>query len=189
MSLEPALRVAIVLFPASEVALALFRRARPGAAAIADRGSMRRLWLAVGVGVVLAVLGQTVRAARLPIGETACRGLALVVLLAGLGLRWAAILTLGRLFTVDVAIQPNHALVQSGLYRVVRHPSYTGLLLAFLGLGISFGNWLSLAGLLVPIALAVIGRMNTEERALAEALGPPYRTYCARTKRLVPGLY
>ncbi len=70
-----------------------------------------------------------------------------------------AILTLGRLFTVNVAIQADHSVVETGLYRFVRHPSYVGLLLTFVGLGVFFANWLSLFGLLVPIALAVLNRM------------------------------
>ena len=103
-------------------------------------------------------------------------------------MRWIAILTLGRLFTVDVAIQANHAVVQSGLYRLVRHPSYSGLLLAFLGLGISFGNWMSILVLMVPIFLAVLNRVRKEEHALIAALGSEYVEYCSRTKRFIPGL-
>jgi protein-S-isoprenylcysteine O-methyltransferase len=89
---------------------------------------------------------------------------------------------------VDVAIQQGHSLVELGLYRFVRHPSYSGLLLAFLGLGLFFANWLSLVVLMVPITLAVINRIAKEERALLLALGPSYAGYCARTKRLFPGL-
>jgi hypothetical protein len=61
--------------------------------------------------------------------------LALVLVLIGLFIRWTAILTLGRFFTVDVAVHSDHALVENGLYRFVRHPFYTGLLVAFLGVG------------------------------------------------------
>ena len=103
-------------------------------------------------------------------------------------MRWVAILTLGRFFTVDVAIQPGHAVVQTGLYRMVRHPSYSGLLIAFLGIGVTFVSWLSILGLLVPITLAVINRVVKEEQALLNSLGPEYAAYCARTKRFIPGL-
>ena len=103
-------------------------------------------------------------------------------------LRWTAVLSLGRLFTVDVAIHSDHTVVHSGLYRFMRHPSYTGLLIAFLGLGVFFRNWLSIFGLLVPITLAVMNRVRHEERALLRALGPEYADYCARTKRFIPWL-
>jgi protein-S-isoprenylcysteine O-methyltransferase len=99
-----------------------------------------------------------------------------------------AIVTLGRQFTVDVSIRQDHALVQHGLYRLVRHPSYSGLLLAMFGLGLLYTNWLSLVSLMVPITLAVINRIAKEERALLAALGSPYAVYCAHTKRLIPGL-
>ncbi len=85
-----------------------------------------------------------------------------------------AILTLGRLFTVNVAIQADHSVVETGLYRFVRHPSYVGLLLTFVGLGVFFANWLSLFGLLVPIALAVLNRVAKEEQALLASLELPY---------------
>jgi protein-S-isoprenylcysteine O-methyltransferase Ste14 len=143
----------------------------------------------VALGLALAIGAQWVPAARLTVPLSFVGPAALVVMVSGLALRWAAILTLGRLFTVDVAIHANHTVVESGLYRLMRHPSYTGLLLAFLGLGVFFANWLSMIGLLVPITLAVLNRVRKEEGALLESLGPGYAAYCARTKRFVPGLF
>ena len=67
--------------------------------------------------------------------------LAVVLFVAGLILRWWAIITLGRFFTVDVTIEKDHELIQRGPFRVVRHPSYTGVLLAFVGVALSFRNW------------------------------------------------
>lgn len=184
-----ALWLAVSLFPISEIGLAFVKRSRGQGVNGEDRGSLRLLWLSVALGVGLAVTTQWVPSARLPGSPHALRVLALVLLSVGLALRWAAILTLGRLFTVDVAIHADHAVVQSGFYRFVRHPSYTGLLVAFLGLGIFFGSWLSVLALLVPIGAAVVNRVATEERALLAALGPSYASYRARTKRFVPGLF
>jgi protein-S-isoprenylcysteine O-methyltransferase len=104
-------------------------------------------------------------------------------------LRWWSMATLGRLFTVYVAIRDGHHVVQSGPYRYIRHPSYTAILLVHLGAALCFGNALSAIALLVPVALALGYRMQVEEAALVEALGPSYREYMTRTKRLVPGLY
>jgi protein-S-isoprenylcysteine O-methyltransferase len=103
-------------------------------------------------------------------------------------LRWTAILTLGRFFTANVTIHEGQMVIAAGPYRYVRHPSYAGLLLAFLGLGVFFGNWLSLGVLMIPITLAVIHRIRLEESMLVSALGPAYNAYCARTKRLIPGV-
>jgi protein-S-isoprenylcysteine O-methyltransferase len=183
------LPVVVALFPISEVALAVVKRSRRGSAQSMDRGSMRRIWLSIGLGLALAIGAEWVPAARLTVPLSLVRPAALVLMVGGLALRWAAILTLGRLFTVDVAIHADHTVVEHGLYRVMRHPSYTGLLLAFVGLGMLFANWLSMIGLLVPIVLAVLDRVRKEERALLESVGPAYAAYCARTKRFVPGLF
>jgi protein-S-isoprenylcysteine O-methyltransferase len=188
MTVSLALLVVVALFPVSEIALALVKRSKSASSAVADRGSMRALWMAIALGVGLAIASEWVTFARVLAPADMLRGLALVLILVGLTIRWLAIFTLGRLFTVDVAIQTDHRVVQAGPYRFVRHPSYSGLLLAFLGLGVFFGNWLSLMVLLVPITVAVVNRITKEEHALHAALGAPYAEYCSRTKRLIPGI-
>lgn len=91
--------------------------------------------------------------------------------------------------SINVAIASDHRLVESGPYRFVRHPSYTGALMLFLGLGVAMGNWLSVVIISVPIFLAFWWRMRIEEAALLEALGETYRSYMNRTKRLIPMIY
>jgi protein-S-isoprenylcysteine O-methyltransferase len=108
---------------------------------------------------------------------------------AGLALRWYAIRVLGRLFTVDVAIARDHVLVESGPYRWLRHPSYTGALLAFVALGLSYANLLAVATLVVVPAMAFAWRIVVEERALGDAFGPAYAEYRRRTWGLVPGVW
>jgi protein-S-isoprenylcysteine O-methyltransferase len=113
----------------------------------------------------------------------------LAVLAAGVWLRTWAILTLGRLFKFVVVIQDDHRVVASGPYRLLRHPSYTGGLVAFLGAGIALDNWLSMLALLSIPLFAVLVRIHVEEAELATALGPEYTRYASRTRRLVPGLW
>ncbi|MBI2569286.1 MAG: isoprenylcysteine carboxylmethyltransferase family protein [Candidatus Schekmanbacteria bacterium] len=181
--------IAIVIFPASEIALAFFRRARPSTAAVADRNSLRVLWMVIAASVVMAIFMRQVAVTELLLPPWLHDLLVAVLIGGGMAIRWVAILSLGRMFTVDVAVQRDHALVETGVYRHVRHPSYTGLLVAFLGLGVYFANWLSLGVLLVPIGLALANRIAVEEAALARAFGPDYAAYRARTKRLLPGLF
>jgi protein-S-isoprenylcysteine O-methyltransferase len=104
-------------------------------------------------------------------------------------LRWYAIRVLGKFFTFDVAIAKGQTVVEAGPYRWIRHPSYTGSLIGFLGLGLTFTNW---AALLVPM-LCMIGayayRIPIEERALCKGLGQPYVDYMQRTWRLIPRIY
>ena len=183
------LLVVVALFPISEIVLAFMKRSRGRSVQSEDRGSMRLLWLSIVLGVGLAIFAQWVPSTRLLIPPSISRWIALALLLFGLTVRWIAILTLGRLFTVDVAIHSDHAVVQTGLYRVMRHPSYTGLLIAFLGLGVFFADWLSIIGLLVPITLGVLNRVAKEEQALLASLGTAYAAYCKRTKRFIPGLF
>jgi protein-S-isoprenylcysteine O-methyltransferase len=77
----------------------------------------------------------------------------------------------------------------AGPYRFVRHPSYTGALMAFLGLALCLANWASLAVMLIPVLLVFLRRMHVEEDALLQALGNQYRDYMQRTKRLIPAVY
>ena len=188
MILSVALWVVIALFPISEIVLTVLKRATPATAKVDDRGSIRWLWIAITLGVGLAIVGRSVPWAHLPGPSRVLRMAALVLLVVGLGIRWVAILTLGRYFTVNVAIQDQQPVIQTGLYRFIRHPSYAGMLLAFVGLGVYFESWLSLLLLLVPITAAVMNRISKEEAVLLTALGPRYAAYCARTKRLIPGL-
>lgn len=180
--------IAVAAFPVSEILLAFTRRSRGRAMLRQDRGSMLVVWLSTAVGLALAIAVARVPAGRLPWPPLVSHLLALCLVLGGLALRWTAILTLGRLFTVDVAIHADHVVVETGPYRLVRHPSYTGLLIAFLGVGLSFASWLSVLALLVPVTLGIVNRVAKEERALHASLGAPYAAYSARTKRFIPGL-
>jgi len=118
--------------------------------------------------------------------RTAWFAFGLVVLLAGSLLRRYCFRTLGRFFTGNVQVQAGQSVIQHGPYRLVRHPSYTGGLLMYLGTGIALTNWLS-ALILFGVGAAVYAyRVHIEERALAEALGHPYRDYMQRTKRFIP---
>ena len=117
------------------------------------------------------------------------------IFLAGLALAWAgmalrlwAVLVLGRFFRVTVLVQDEHRLVDTGPYRLLRHPAYTGSLLTMFGLGLAMGNWLSLAAMvLVPLA-AYAYRIRVEEQALRSRFGENYERYAATRWRLVPFL-
>jgi protein-S-isoprenylcysteine O-methyltransferase Ste14 len=187
--MRAALWLAVLFFPVSELILAAARHSRGTTARAIDRGSLWINWAGITAGVGLAIASEWVRSARMALPVHLVVWLALACIVVGLAVRWTAIITLGRLFTVDVAIHDEHPVVQHGLYRFVRHPSYSGMMLAFVGVGLAFYNWLSLVALLVPVSLVVANRIRHEERTLLDTLGAPYAEYCARTKRLVPGVF
>lgn len=163
----------------------------------ADRGSLRLLFAIIFGSILLAWLaGRLVPQARFdallaldPLALQVLRWGGLGLFVAGLALRWYSMAYLGRLFTYDVAIAADHRVVDTGPYRLIRHPAYTGSLLSFVGLGVYGGNALSLALLLAPIALAFLHRIAIEETALEAALGSRYVDYAARTRRLIPFVY
>ena len=177
-----------LLFFFSELLLGLVRRARRGEATPRDRGSMAILWIVIMTSIGVAVFCDIRRLAPLPLSRGTREVTAITVMAVGLAFRWVSILTLGRFFTVDVAAHADHQLVDVGPYRLIRHPSYTGLLIAFLGLAIYFGTWHGLALMMVTITLALLYRIRVEEEALGDRLGAQYAAYRARTKRLIPGL-
>jgi protein-S-isoprenylcysteine O-methyltransferase Ste14 len=110
-------------------------------------------------------------------------------MILGMIFRVYAMRTLGRFFTYQVAIQPGQTVVQSGPYRFIRHPSYTGGLITLLGLTITLGNWAGIAVVMTSMLIAYAYRIHVEEDALITALGDPYRQYMRHTTRLIPFLF
>ena len=189
MNLARIVLIVNLVWALSEVVLVVFAGRNRRSALPRDRGSRTLLWCAIGAGIAAGTAVQTVSAARVRIPEPWWLGITLVLLVGGLVIRWTAILTLGRFFSTSVAIQQDHRLVRTGLYRLVRHPSYSGLLLLFLGMALSFGNWFSFAVIIVPFVAALLHRIQVEESSLLEALGQDYVEYCRSTKRLLPGIF
>ena len=107
---------------------------------------------------------------------------------AGGALRIWPVFILGYRFSGLVAIQSGHTLVTSGVYGVIRHPSYLGLLVSSFGWALAFrsGVGILLTALLIP---TLVARIHAEERLLRAHFGDEYNAYCARTSRLLPGLY
>lgn len=156
-----------------------------------DRGSHLVVLLAIGAGVFLAIF---VANARLPHTQITRHRegvfwLGIVLMLTGFAFRHYAIHVLGRFFTHVVGTRPGQYVVDTGPYRLIRHPSYSGSLLTFVGLGLAMGNWVSIVLLLLGAGIGYAYRVQVEERALCADLGEPYREYMQRTKRLVPHVW
>jgi len=173
----------------TEVLVLLVTRTRSGGGTISDRGSLRVLWATIMVSMTA---GMWVGAAYRP---TMMHGMhwiwpvCVVLLAVGLVIRWIAIYTLGKSFSANVAIHATQRLNRSGLFRYMRHPSYTGMVLIFVAMGLSTHNWLGLAIIVVGPVAALVYRIHVEEDALTAAFGQEYVEYSRVTKRLVPGVY
>lgn len=181
----PLLAIVSAVWVASELIVMVLKHAR-GNASRRDRGSLALLWGGITIATIAGSMVSRYQPAMIGAG-TFWLGLGLIVI--GIVIRAIAMATLWRYFTVDVSIREGHELVDRGLYRVIRHPAYTGSLLSFLGLGIAFGNWLSVAIIAVATIAGFSYRISVEEAALIEHFGDRYRDYMRRSKRLIPGIY
>lgn len=180
---------AVTLALALELPRLANNRARDGAIA-RDGGSLAMLLGLLALGCIGALAcaallpDAALRAGREPIFWA---GIAFILL--GAGFRAYAIRVLGRYFVVTVAVSPKQRVVDSGPYRYIRHPSYSGALLALLGLGLTLTNWASLAVLAACNLAGFAYRVVVEERVLREVLGPPYIAYMGRTRRFIPFVF
>ena len=179
--------LAIVLFALSGVALFSGGNLSPGERE--DRGNR---WVLAAFGLIGLLLGYlpayTDRIDFWTLDGDAVRWLGVVLFAAGGALRIWPVFVLGRRFSGLVAIQPGHTLVTSGIYGVIRHPSYLGFLVGSLGWALAFRSapGVLLTALLIP---PLIARISAEERLLRTQFGDEYDAYRSRTSRLIPGIY
>ena len=173
----------------SEILLGILKRAPGDKSAGHDKASMRVLWTAIIISVTIGVYMGLSSFGYIPGLRNYAFNVGVAFIILGLVIRWIAILTLRRYFTVDVAIMSDHKIIERGLYKYIRHPSYTGSLLSFLGLGLAFSNWISILLIVIPIFWAFRRRIGIEEAALLQTFGVDYQNYMSRTRRLLPGIY
>ena len=114
--------------------------------------------------------------------------LGIFLMLLGVLVRQYAIAILGRFFSLTVQIAEDHKVVEKGPYRLVRHPSYTGIMITFAGLGLAVQSLVAVFVLLLFFGISFGYRIYVEERALLSGLGQDYASYMKRTKRLIPFL-
>ena len=154
-----------------------------------DRGNRWVLAWFTAIGLLAAYLpAYTERKDILTFGGDAVRWLGVALFALGGALRLWPVFVLGRRFSGLVAIQPGHRLVTGGVYAVIRHPSYLGLLVNSLGWALAFGSGVGilLTALMLP---PLVARMRAEEELLRAHFGSEYDAYRARTARLIPGVY
>ncbi len=162
------------------------RRWRPDAIRIATPA----FWVGVVLWTIIATVmlhrgSQIAPAASMGDGA-AVFAVGMGLLVVGAALRWWSFWALGQYFTFTVDVSVDQQVVQTGPYRWLRHPGYAGGLLAMIGIGVIYANWVGLAGFVVPCLVIIVWRIRIEEAALLHTAGAPYRAYAARHKRLLP---
>ena len=173
----------------SGIATNLLKKGKPGAIIFTkDHASL--LWFRICIPLVLS-LGVVFYFCKLGAMSTPVSSIytGYIMVVFGLALRWIAILSLGNAFTVQVSILKDHVLKTDGVYKYIRHPSYTGLLIYYLGLALIMQNWVSAILLVVIPPLVVINRIRIEEQVLVENFTIAYVQYQKQSWRLLPFIF
>lgn len=171
-----------------EASMNLRKRGRGKVISSGDQGSLWALYALITLGYFLSFsIGATETGRLHPWNTFFTIGVTLVTI--GLIIRIHSLMTLKQYFTYSVAKVADHQLVETGLYKVIRHPGYLGQLLIFLGISVSLSNWLAILAMILPVAIGYGYRIKVEERFMLEQLGENYLEYKKRTKSIIPMIY
>ncbi len=157
----------------------------PEATSAQDAGTFRMLMIGSPLAMLAGVAVSFLPWLTIPF-PVAAVVVGTTMLLAGGVLRRYCFNTLGKFFTGTVVVSKDQQIIQHGVYRLVRHPSYTAAFLMFTGVGVALGSWISVAILFLVHCVLYGLRVSVEEKALLSTLGEPYRDYMSRTKRFIP---
>jgi protein-S-isoprenylcysteine O-methyltransferase Ste14 len=172
----------------SEILLSRFRRSGSRQRENQDKKTFRIIWASIFLSITAGVLSTIF--VNLPISSNKIYPLAgLLIILLGMLFRFISILTLGRLFTVDISIRQGHKIIKGGVYKFIRHPSYAGSIVSFIGFGLSLNNWISIFVVSMPVTAALLYRIKIEEKLLTDQFGVEYTEYMKSTYRLFPWIY
>jgi protein-S-isoprenylcysteine O-methyltransferase Ste14 len=155
----------------------------------ADRFSMLAIVIGITAGIFAAFYGAHVTETRIVAPGTLLVGLGIVLIWAGVAFRLWSVRTLGRFFRVTVTTQEDHRLIDTGPYRRLSNPSYTGAMITMAGIGLAMGNWASLIGILLFAGLGFAWRIRVEEQSLRARFGADFDAYRKARWALIPPLW
>ena len=153
-----------------------------------DKGSIWLLGISISIGYWLSFIMASTKMGRIYHWNTFF-AIGSVFAIIGLIIIVTSILTLKQQFTYTVTKIDNHELVETGLYKSIRHPGYLGQLIIFLGISTALSNWLSILFMIIPVFLGYLNRIKVEEKFMIEEMGQKYIDYQKRTNRLIPTIY
>jgi protein-S-isoprenylcysteine O-methyltransferase Ste14 len=182
--------ITVLVWVSAELVLRIRQRRRSERTVTREWRSLFVIWGAAALaGILSGVLATRLPALDLPFHRTIWIVAGVVIAWCGIGLRLWSVATLGRYFQPIVHIQQGHQVVRSGPYRVLRHPAYSGLLLALLGFSLTFANLAAIVVYNCCILAAILYRIRVEEHTLLGGLGDEYADYMRHTRRLIPGVW
>jgi protein-S-isoprenylcysteine O-methyltransferase len=153
-----------------------------------DKYSIWILGIFIGIGYFLSFRVANTEIGRLLQADTFFL-LGIILFSLGLVIRLKSIMTLKQQFTYIVTKVENHELIESGLYKYIRHPGYLGQIIIFLGISTSLSNWLSVLLMITSVLIGYIYRITIEEKFMTNQIGEKYVNYQKRTKKLIPFIY
>jgi protein-S-isoprenylcysteine O-methyltransferase Ste14 len=168
-----------------EILINLLTRSKKSEAKSHDQNSLSKIWIVITLSITAGVY----IAFAYPKFGTIKYFSGITLMIIGIILRLYTVFSLKSLFTADVAIHQNHKLKTDGIFKIVRHPSYSGSLLTFLGFGLSLGNWISLIIVFLPVLGVFLYRINIEEKALMDNFKDEYADYQKKTRKLIPFVF
>lgn len=171
-----------------EVFMNLRQRSKSKVAASGDKRSLWWLYALITLGYALSFSIGATRIGRIHDWNTFFI-VGMVLFIIGFTIRIHSLLTLKQYFTYSVGKVVDHKLIETGLYKFIRHPGYLGQLIIFIGISTSISNWLSILLMMIPISVGFIYRIKVEEIFMTEQMGKNYMDYQKRTKRLIPMIY
>ena len=182
--------VVVALWGLGEIGLQLMQLLRSERTKTSEWGSYGGIAITAVLAVVLAgLVRRLLPGLDYPVREPGWLIAVVVLVVVGGGFRLWSIAMLGRYFRAVVHIQEDHHVVRTGPYRVLRHPSYTGLLVVTLGLALLLGNYASTVVFELLVIVGLLYRIHVEERMLLDGLGEDYAAYMRETDRLIPGVW
>jgi protein-S-isoprenylcysteine O-methyltransferase Ste14 len=169
----------------SEVLINILTRSKKSEAVSYDKNSISVIWIVILVSITIGI----VIAFSFPRFSEVKYFSGILLILIGIAIRFIAIFSLKSYFNANVAIHHDHKLKTDGIYKKIRHPSYSGSLITSLGLGLTLGNWISLLIIVLPIFGVFLYRIKIEEKALTDNFKKEYLDYQKRTKKLIPYVF
>lgn len=177
--------IAFYMWVLSEIAI-LVKTKRQRKDVVSENKDKGSFWMII-IGIFTCIfVNQLCNSLKIGYVNSTISDFGSILIIAGLCIRLWAVAVLGRHFSLVVSVDTKQKIIQSGPYRMIRHPSYTGTLVTFIGIGLAFNTWVGSLIMFVFFIIVFGYRISIEEKALIEMSPDEYSSYIQKTSRLIP---